>query len=152
MGTDISLTEKPTQKKKRSKKVRGKNGGARPGAGRKSFIPTEDERIAVKSMAGFGTPMEHIAALIRNGIGIDTLRKHFSIELLCGKAAANIIIGETLFKKALGGDTTAMIWWSKTQMGWSELQKIEHTSPDGTMSPCNGDIVIDAIKRKYANI
>jgi len=35
----------------------------------------------------------------------------------------------------VGGDTTAMIWWSKTQMRWAETQKLEHTSPDGSMSP-----------------
>jgi hypothetical protein len=29
--------------------------------------------------------------------------------------------------------------------------KVEHTSPDGTMSPCNGDIILEAIKRKYVN-
>jgi hypothetical protein len=34
-----------------------------------------------------------------------------------------------LFQKATGGDTTAMIWWSKTQMRWSE--RIELTGADG---------------------
>jgi hypothetical protein len=42
-----------------------------------------------------------------------------------GKAKANSKIGQTLFQKATGGDTTAMIWWSKTQMGWKETKEVE---------------------------
>jgi hypothetical protein len=107
-------------------------GGAREGAGRKSFEPTDAERTQVEAMSGYGVPIEQIAILIRNGIDADTLRKHFEIELQAGKAKANAQIGATLFQKALGGDTTAMIWWSKTQMKWSEVQKHELTGADGT--------------------
>jgi hypothetical protein len=48
-----------------------------------------------------------------------------------GKAKANSQVGRTLFQKATSGDTTAMIWWTKTQMKWSETQKVEHTGKDG---------------------
>ena len=30
-----------------------------------------------------------------------------------------------------GGDTTAMIWWTKAQMRWSETVKQELTGQDG---------------------
>lgn len=86
-------------------------------------------------MAGYGVPFEQIAALVRNGIHVDTLREKFSIELTSGKAKANAQVGKGIFQKAMGGDTTAMIWWSKTQMRWSETTNINHSSPDGTMSP-----------------
>ena len=82
-------------------------------------------------MSGFGVPIEQIAILIRGGIDADTLRKHFSQELIAGKAKANSQVGRTLFQKAMDGDTTAMIWWSKTQMRWSEIQKHEVTGADG---------------------
>ena len=26
----------------------------------------------------------------------------------------------------MGGDTTALIWWSKTRMGWKETNVTEH--------------------------
>jgi hypothetical protein len=126
-------------------------GGAREGAGRKSFEPTNAERTQVEAMSGYGVPIEQIAILIRNGIDADTLRKHFEIELQAGKAKANAQIGATLFQKALGGDTTAMIWWSKTQMKWAETQKVEHTSPDGSMSPSvQSEAVLAALARKHA--
>jgi hypothetical protein len=82
--------------------------------------PTEEERKLVEAMSGFGVPFAHIAALIQDGIDEDTLSKHFKKELVQGKAKANSKVGQTLFQKATGGDTSAMIWWSKTQMGWKE--------------------------------
>jgi hypothetical protein len=112
-------------------KKRGPNGGARPGAGRKPFEPTDAERKQVEAMSGYGLPIEQIAVLVRGGIDTDTLRKHFATELVAGKAKANSGVGRTLFQKAMGGDTAAMIWWSKTQMRWAETQKHELTGADG---------------------
>ena len=120
MSTTKTRTENSGLKKP------GPNGGARPGAGRPSFQPTDAERKQVEAMSGYGLPMDQIAIMIRNGIDADTLRKHFATELVAGKAKANSGVGRTLYQKAMGGDTTAMIWWSKTQMGWSETQKHEH--------------------------
>ncbi len=113
--------EKPEVKKD----GRSKNGGARAGAGRPQFVPADNERKAVEAMAGYGLPQEHIAVLVREGINLETLRTHFSRELVSGKAKANSKIAQTLFQKAAGGDVTSMIWWSKTQMKWSERQPSE---------------------------
>lgn len=121
----MAKTEKSVVKKA------GPNGGARPGAGRKEFEPTPAERKQVEAMSGYGLPIEQIAILVRNGIDADTLRKHFATELVAGKAKANSGVGRTLFQKAMGGDTAAMIWWSKTQMRWKEVQQHELTGVDG---------------------
>lgn len=110
---------------------RPNSGGARPGAGRNPFEPTETERKQVEALSGYGLPLDQIAVLVRKGISVDTLTTHFSEELMLGKAKANSQVGRTLFKKATDGDTTAMIWWSKTQMKWSETQKVEHTGANG---------------------
>lgn len=82
-------------------------------------------------MSGYGLPIEQIGALVRDGIHVDTLRAHFGSELKSGKAKANAQVGKTLFQKAMGGDTTAAIWWSKTQMRWREVQQHEVTGKDG---------------------
>lgn len=107
------------------------HGGAREGSGRKAFEPTDAERKQVEALSGYGLPIEQIAVLIREGIDTDTLRKHFSTELQSGKAKANAQVGKTLFQKVMAGDTTAAIWWSKTQMRWAETQKHELTGADG---------------------
>ena len=107
------------------------HGGAREGSGRKAFEPTDAERKQVEALSGYGLPIEQIAVLIREGIDTDTLRKHFATELQAGKAKANAQVGKTLFQKVMAGDTTAAIWWSKTQMRWAETQKHELTGADG---------------------
>lgn len=125
--------QKPTIEKSGQKKPDGRenNGGARENAGRPAFEPTDHERKQVEAMSGYGLPIDQIAILVRNGIDSDTLRKHFATELVAGKAKANSGVGRTLFQKAMGGDTAAMIWWSKTQMKWKETQTHEHTGADG---------------------
>lgn len=125
METKKKTTEKSALEKKKQ------NGGAREGAGRPAFEPTDAERKQVEALSGYGLPLEQIAVLVRDGIDADTLRKYFSTELQSGKAKANAKVGQTLFNKVTAGDTTAAIWWSKTQMRWAETQKHELTGADG---------------------
>lgn len=75
-------------------------------------------------------PHDQIAALI--GISAPTLRIHYDLELGLGKAQASAAVAKTLFNKAtVGQDTTAMIWWTKSQMKWSETVRQELTGKDG---------------------
>jgi hypothetical protein len=92
-------------------------------------IPTDEQRRLVESTSGLGLPHEQIAILV--GIDDKTLRKHYRIELDTGKAKANGQIAKTLFNKAISGDTTSLIWWTKAQMRWSETLKQEVTGQDG---------------------
>lgn len=120
---------KATPAKAKAKDGRAKNGGARPGSGKPPFVPTASERKQVETLSGLGVPVLQIATLVREGIAADTLLKHFRVELDRGKAKANAKVAQTLFQKATSGDTTAAIWWSKTQMKWSE--RVEVTGLDG---------------------
>lgn len=113
------------------------HGGARDGAGRPQFEPTEQERKQVEAMSGYGVPVVQIAATIRNGIAYETLKKHFSRELIVGKAKANNKVGKTIYQKAANGDTAALIWWTKTQMDWSETQKHELSAGEGFLGLAN---------------
>lgn len=126
------MSEKSTRTLKKEAVAAKKNGGARPGSGRKPFDPTDSERKQVEAMSGYGVPFEQIAALVRDGIHLDTLRTYFASELVNGKAKANAQVGKGIFQKAMAGDATAQIWWSKCQMGWKETQRHEVTGADGT--------------------
>jgi len=95
----------------------------------KAHKPTDESRRMVESTSGLGLPHEQIAILV--GIDDKTLRKYYRHELDMGKAKANGQIAKTLFSKATGGDTTALIWWTKTQMRWAETVKQEITGADG---------------------
>jgi len=91
--------------------------------------PTKEQRKLVESTSGLGLPHEQISILV--GIDEKTLRKHYRHELDAGKAKANSQIAKTLYSKALAGDTTSLIWWTKSQMRWSETVKQELTGADG---------------------
>ena len=96
--------------------------------------PTDKTRGQVQQASGLGLPHDQIAALI--GISDVTLRKWYPTELALGKATACANMAKTLYNKALTGDTTAMIWWTKAQMGWGERNTTVLSNPDG--SPVEG--------------
>lgn len=125
------------------------HGGARENSGRMAFEPTEQERKQVEAFSGYGLPLEQIAALVREGISAETLTKYFERELITGKAKANTAVGRTLHQKAMAGDTTAAIWWSKTQMRWKEVQQHELTGANGApikTEDTNASAFLDIIK------
>jgi len=116
--------------------VFGGNKGGRP-----EFQPTDEQRERVADMVAVGITYEQIAAVI--GIAEGTLTKHFAHELATAKAEANAKVGKSLFVRAVNGDTSAAIWWTKAQMGWKERKDVDLSSSDGSMTPKPG---IDASK------
>ncbi len=109
-------------------------------AGRKPFVPTDEDRKLVLSLAGFGAPHEYIAERVHNpqtgkALGVVSLRKYFRKELDSGKDQANTLVAQSLFRHATGsgkGAVTAAIFWMKTQAGWKEPpQGVELTGKDG---------------------
>jgi hypothetical protein len=95
---------------------------------RPAFIPTKDQRMAVRVMVACGIPQESICQAIINHqtdapLDRKTLRKAFRAELTDAKATANGLVAQSLFKKATGSgpqSVTAAIFWLKTQAGWRE--------------------------------
>jgi hypothetical protein len=82
-------------------------------------------------LAGLGIPQEQICLLVQRGIDDKTLRKHYASELVSGVAKANSQVSKSLFQKAVSGDTTAQIWWTKTRMQWKDTSRLEHTGDGG---------------------
>ena len=101
--------------------------------------PTKATRDTVQMHALVGTPQSVIADVLN--IDAKTLRKWYRAELDLAKAKANATIGGALFNKAKAGDTTAMIFWMKTQAGWRERSDVNHVSEDGSMSPTRIELV-----------
>lgn len=120
----------------------------KPVSGMPPHEPTRATRDLVQLHTMVGTTQETIASII--GIDPKTLRKHYRDELDQSKAKANATIGGALFNKARSGDTTAMIFWMKTQAGWKETNVNEITNPDGSLTPsASADAVLAAIKAKH---
>ena len=90
--------------------------------------PTDEKRKLVESTSGLGLPHEQIAILV--GIDDKTLRKYYRTELDTGKAKANGQIAKTLFSKAVAGDTTSLICWTKA------FPRTTFTSKNSKNFPC----------------
>jgi hypothetical protein len=87
------------------------------------FIPTPEQRQRVAAWVAAGIPHDTICRLVaKDGTPITgkTLRKAFRAEIDSGGAEANAEITNSMFAKAIAGDATLMIWWTKTRMGWRE--------------------------------
>ena len=108
---------------------------AKRGRGKQPFCPTDDERVLVEKMAACGVPIAQIGAVVRDGIDHETVAKYFKDNIVKGKAMANVKVGEALYQKAIAGDVSAAIWWTKTQMRWSEVKQHEIVGFSDSSSP-----------------
>jgi hypothetical protein len=91
---------------------------------RPRFEPTAQQRQLVEMTAGFGLCHRDICLLVTNPrtqrpIDEKTLRKMFRSELDTGAVKANMAVAKSLWRKAINGDVTAAIWWTKCRMGWT---------------------------------
>lgn len=98
---------------------------------RRAHKPTEKTRAEVQAYATVGVPHHQITKLI--GLGdTATLLKYYRHELDLGKAKACAQVAKTLFAQAVSGrNNAAMIFWCKSQMGWSERTQLEISGPNG---------------------
>jgi hypothetical protein len=69
-------------------------------------------------MVCVGAPQEHIARVLL--IGHSTLQRHYADEMELGLSRANGSVAGKLFREAMGGNVTAMIFWLKTRARWRE--------------------------------
>ena len=93
------------------------------------MVPSPEQRNQVEVLAGFGVPQHQIAVLLV--CDPKTLRKHFDAELSLGDAKAPAKIAQTLYNKAVSGDTACLIFWLKARAGWREKHDIEISGRDG---------------------
>lgn len=90
--------------------------------GRPPHVPTDANRQTAQSLAAFGLPHLEIAGELN--ISLETLLKHYRIELDRGLQRANARVAQSLFNRATNetdkGGVTAAIFWLKCRAGWRE--------------------------------
>lgn len=96
-------------------------------------IPTDENKDKVKSLSAMGTRFEDIA--LELDISADTLTKYYRKELDKGRITANAKVAQGLYNQAIGGNTSAQMFWLKTRAGWKETSKHEITGADGSAIP-----------------
>ena len=114
------------------KKKRG--GGAPP------LKPTDEERRLVQQMTAVGIKQVDIARVIREGgICHKTLTKHFREEIDTGKTKAIAAVAGALFNTAMAGNTSAQIFFLKTQARWTEPKDEDGINVNITISKEDAD-------------
>jgi hypothetical protein len=95
---------------------------------RPRFVPDDQQRRMVRSMAAYGIPHEEIALCV--GLrSAKTLRRHFREDLDRAGTEANARVAQSLFQQAISGKCiAATIFWCKARAGWRE-------QPAGTPRP-----------------
>lgn len=96
---------------------------------RPEYQPTEKDREIVRALVGFGMPLESIAHVLK--ITFKTLKKHFPDEIEQGKATVDAAVYAALFQSIKRGNVASIIFYLKTQKGWKETERHEHTGKDG---------------------
>lgn len=94
------------------------------GGAREKHEPTDEMRAKIEALAGYGLPQDMIGRCV--GLSESTVKKYYTEEMRVGTAKASAQIAQTLFKKAMAGDTASLIFWTKARMNWSEKHIIEH--------------------------
>ena len=97
--------------------------------GPQPWQPTDEQRRLIEHYVAIGYTNEQVADLL--GIAESTLKKHCAEELKLGSLRVNAKIGGKLFQKAMSGDTTALIFWCKTRLGWKEISGLDLNTKDG---------------------
>lgn len=99
--------------------------------GPKPWEPTDEQISKIRLYAGLGSTQEQIASMI--GISVDTLSKNMTTRNAweTGQAETIAKVAGALVRKALSGDTASAIFYLKTQAGWRETVRNEHTGADG---------------------
>lgn len=83
----------------------------------------------VEVAAGAGMPPEEIALLLVPPVTVEQLQAEFSLELEMGPAKVNLEMTTGLLAAARKGNVTAMIYWTKSRMGWTERAGVPSEKP-----------------------
>lgn len=99
---------------------------------------TDDQRAQVEALAAYLT-QEQIAdyfGMARNTFAAICEREPDVLERYKrGKAKAIGAVAQGLIQQARNGDKVAAMFYLKTQAGWRETDRLEHSGPDGGAIP-----------------
>ncbi len=128
------MAKAPTTAPPKAKTPRRRPPKRKPGQPKRGPLPwqpTQEQVAKIKLYAGLGSTQEQIAAMI--GVCVDTMSKNPESRKAWEIGLADTIakVAGSLVKKALGGDTASAIFYLKTQAGWKETVRSEHTGKDG---------------------
>lgn len=108
-----------------------KKSGTKPKGriGNPPFVATDEQRIQVEAYVAAGAQQWLIAEYLQ--VSIDTLQRHFAVELEHGKQRIDAKVGSSIVQKALAGDADFMKFYAARRAGWKTTTAVESSGPDG---------------------
>ncbi|MFC1079591.1 antitoxin Xre-like helix-turn-helix domain-containing protein [Pasteurella multocida] len=125
---------------------------------RKTKPKIEIDLDTVEKLSANGLTQQQIADAL--GISERTLRNRksnsadFADAIKRGKAKGIAFVTNKLMEQIKSGNTTAMIFFLKSQAGWKEKQEIDLTNSDNSLRPTIIELVapeIDDVKNSNSN-
>ena len=95
--------------------------------GKKPWEPSEAELAKIHLYAGLGSTQAQIATMIGKSVDLLQMNKTAHAAWKKGQADTLAKVAGKLVQKALAGDTASIIFYLKTQGGWREVDRVEHT-------------------------
>ena len=124
------MTRKNAKAEGTAKPARGRAQSPRRDTAKKprttAFVPTGEQRQLVSLAKLAGHTDRQVAAMINypEGIALNTLKKHFKVELEGGRDAMMLRVVGNLFAMATNPQhksaATAAIWLTKQHLGWTD--------------------------------
>jgi hypothetical protein len=106
----------------------GAEKGAKPGRKPQDLSPHQEIVIA---MALAGVSHKLIAKAIGTSMNGDQLRAQYATELEEAKSLCDADAVKGLMANVRAGKEASIFFYLKTRCGWREVQRIEHSGPDG---------------------
>lgn len=110
-------------------------------------MPDDKTRRQIQMMVIAGVTVDDIAKILE--IGKTTLWKYYKSDLETAKQRANAAVAASLYKQAVNGNTTAQIFWLKTQAQWRDVTTHE-VEVRGIVS--DKPLSVEAFAKKYEGI
>ncbi len=105
---------------------------------------TDRDLREIEILSGFGLTEAAVARVLGFSARQFRRRKRADRVLAAlekGRALAQAKVADALFKRAIRGDITAIIWWEKTRAGRTDRQVIEQSGKDG--APLEVHVIYD---------
>lgn len=93
---------------------------------------SEEVAGKVEHLAALGMTQEDAGYIL--GMVRETIQRNYAEAWRRGKATAKAKVASKLYEKCMNGDTASIFFYLKTQAGWREVQRIDHSSEDGSMA------------------
>jgi hypothetical protein len=107
---------------------------------RPKFVPTEEQRRTVRSLAAYGIKQEGIARMLSLR-SVKTLRKHFRKELTLGEIEAVASVAQTYYQMAKSGHhPRSTIHFLEKRQRWQDVQSAE------TQTAATPDFIVEIEK------